>query len=58
MYEQPVRFFSKTAHQIPPSVKQEIFDFHLMPGDRFTEGVVAARMRVSRTPVREALYRL
>jgi DNA-binding GntR family transcriptional regulator len=39
-------------------IKQEIFDFRLMPGDRFTESEVAARMRVSRTPVREALYRL
>ena len=29
-----------------------------MPGDRFTESEVAARMQVSRTPVREALYRL
>ena len=46
------------AARVYASVKQEIFDFHLMPGDRFTEGEVAARMRVSRTPVREALYRL
>ena len=46
------------AARVYAGVKQEIFDFHLMPGDRFTEGEVAARMRVSRTPVREALYRL
>ena len=46
------------AARVYASVKQAIFDFHLMPGDRFTEGVVAARMRVSRTPVREALYHL
>jgi len=39
-------------------VKREIFDFHRLPGDRFTEGEVAERMKVSRTPVREALYRL
>ncbi len=39
-------------------VKREIFDFHLLPGDRFTESEVAERMQVSRTPVREALYRL
>jgi DNA-binding GntR family transcriptional regulator len=39
-------------------LKTELFDFHLMPGDRFTESEVAARMQVSRTPVREALYRL
>ena len=46
------------AARVYTNVKQEIFDFHLMPGDRFTESEVAERMRVSRTPVREALYRL
>jgi DNA-binding GntR family transcriptional regulator len=39
-------------------IKGEIFDFCLLPGDRFTETEVAARVGVSRTPVREALYRL
>src|SRR6185503_11393560 len=39
-------------------IKAEIFDFCLLPGDRFTESEVAARVGVSRTPVREALYRL
>ena len=39
-------------------IKAEIFDFCLLPGDRFTETEVAARVGVSRTPVREALYRL
>ena len=39
-------------------IKGEIFDFGLLPGDRFTETEVAARVGVSRTPVREALYRL
>ncbi|MBL8383559.1 MAG: GntR family transcriptional regulator [Burkholderiales bacterium] len=39
-------------------IKAEIFGFLLLPGDRFTEAEVAARMQVSRTPVREALYRL
>jgi DNA-binding GntR family transcriptional regulator len=39
-------------------IKSEIFDFCLLPGDRFTETEVAARVGVSRTPVREALYRL
>jgi DNA-binding GntR family transcriptional regulator len=39
-------------------IKGEIFDFHLLPGDRFTETEVAQRVGVSRTPVREALYRL
>ena len=39
-------------------IKQEIFDFRLLPGDRFTESEIAQRLNVSRTPVREALYRL
>ena len=39
-------------------IKQEIFDFRLLPGDRFTESEIARRLNVSRTPVREALYRL
>lgn len=39
-------------------IKREIFDFRLLPGDRFTESEIAARLHVSRTPVREALYRL
>ncbi|WP_245573313.1 GntR family transcriptional regulator [Marinimicrobium agarilyticum] len=37
------------------ALKQEIFDFALLPGDRFTEKEVAERMSASRTPVREAL---
>ncbi|NSL56489.1 GntR family transcriptional regulator [Uliginosibacterium aquaticum] len=39
-------------------VKDDIFEFRLLPGDRFTESQVAERLGVSRTPVREALYRL
>jgi DNA-binding GntR family transcriptional regulator len=39
-------------------IKGDIFDFSLLPGDRFTETEVAERAGVSRTPVREALYRL
>lgn len=39
-------------------IKGEIFDFRLLPGDRFTETEVAQRVGVSRTPVREALFRL
>ena len=46
------------AERIYLRLKQEIFDFHLRPGDRFSENEVAERMEVSRTPVREALYRL
>lgn len=39
-------------------VKSDIFEFRLLPGTRFSENDVAARAEVSRTPVREALYRL
>lgn len=46
------------AERIYLRLKQEIFEFHLLPGDRFSESDVAERMAASRTPVREALYRL
>lgn len=39
-------------------LKQEIFSFRLLPGDRFTEKEIAERVAASRTPVREALTRL
>ncbi|KAG1389265.1 hypothetical protein G6F58_013321 [Rhizopus delemar] len=40
------------------SLKRDILDFRLAPGDRFTETEIADRLQVSRTPVREALFRL
>src|ERR1700674_14664 len=46
------------AEAVYQSIKQDIFDFRLLPSDRFTEGQVAARLNVSRTPVREGLQRL
>ncbi len=46
------------AEQVYLKIKQAIFDFQLLPGDRFTETELAERYRVSRTPVRDALYRL
>lgn len=46
------------AEQAYTHLKNDIFDFRLLPGDRFTEQEVAERLKVSRTPVREALYRL
>jgi len=46
------------AEQVYLRIKREIFDFALLPGDRFTESEVAERCGVSRTPVRDALYRL
>jgi DNA-binding GntR family transcriptional regulator len=46
------------AERIYLQLKDDIFEFRLLPGDRFSEGEVATRMAVSRTPVRQALYRL
>lgn len=46
------------AEQVYGQLKADIFDFRLLPGDRFSEGEVAERMNASRTPVRQALYRL
>lgn len=39
-------------------LKRSIFDFALVPGDRFSETQIATRLGMSRTPVREALVRL
>ena len=39
-------------------IKSDIFDFRLLPGDRFSEPGIAERFGMSRTPVREALLRL
>jgi DNA-binding GntR family transcriptional regulator len=44
------------AAQIYARLKADIFDFRLLPGDRFSEGDIATRMQVSRTPVRQALF--
>jgi DNA-binding GntR family transcriptional regulator len=46
------------AEAVYERIKAEIFDFCLLPGDRFTETEIAQRYEVSRTPVRDALYRL
>jgi len=39
-------------------LKQLIFDFALMPGDRCSESELAQRLSISRTPLRQALQRL
>jgi DNA-binding GntR family transcriptional regulator len=51
----PERSLAETAYD---KLKAGIFDFELLPGDRFTETEIAQRLRMSRTPVRDALYRL
>jgi len=48
----------RLADAVYERVKADIFDFRLLPGARFSENELAAREKVSRTPVREALLRL
>ena len=52
----PAKSASNLASQIYTQLKADIFDFRLLPGDKFSEGDIAARMQVSRTPVRQALF--
>jgi len=49
---------NQTAEELYKKIKDEIFEFHLLPGDRITESELASRYGVSRTPIRSALYRL
>ena len=46
------------AEQVYARLKAELHDFLWVPGDRFSEADIGARLGVSRTPVREALFRL
>ena len=46
------------ADHVYEQLKRDVFDFKLVPGDRFTETDISERMKVSRTPVRQALFRL
>jgi len=39
-------------------IKAAIFDFVSLPGEGFTESDLGLRLGMSRTPVREALFRL
>jgi DNA-binding GntR family transcriptional regulator len=49
---------SNLAGQAYARLKAELNDFALVPGDRFSEADLSVRLGVSRTPVREALFRL
>jgi DNA-binding GntR family transcriptional regulator len=49
---------SNLAEQVYVRLKAELHDFKLVPGDRFSEAELGSRLGVSRTPVREALFRL
>ena len=49
---------SSLAEQAYAALKEELHSFRLVPGDRLSEAELGARLGVSRTPVREALFRL
>jgi DNA-binding GntR family transcriptional regulator len=49
---------SNLADQVYAKLKAQIHDFVLVAGDRFSEAEIGQRLGVSRTPVREALFRL
>ena len=46
------------ADEVYEQLKRDVSDFKLVPGDRFTETEISERLGVSRTPVRQALFRL
>lgn len=46
------------SERVFQQLRQEIYQFVLLPGDRFTEVDIARRLGCSRTPVREALLLL
>jgi DNA-binding GntR family transcriptional regulator len=54
----PRKRSAKLASEVYGRIRADIYDFRLLPGDRFSEGEIADRLQVSRTPVREALFRL
>lgn len=46
------------AEQVYNRLKDDIFNFRLLPGDNFTETEMALSYGVSRTPLRDALFRM
>lgn len=50
--------FKSRADEVYAQLKRDVAEFHLVPGDRFTENEIGERLGVSRTPVRQALFRL
>jgi len=46
------------AEQVYSRLKDDIFNFRLLPGDNFTETEMAQNYGVSRTPLRDALFRM
>lgn len=58
MSQKPKARPDNMVERIYQQLKDDIFEFRLLPGDRFSESEVAERVQASRTPVRQALYRL
>jgi DNA-binding GntR family transcriptional regulator len=54
----PPPAFRSRADEVYEQLKRDVADFQLVPGDRFTENEISERLGVSRTPVRQALFRL
>jgi DNA-binding GntR family transcriptional regulator len=54
----PTAVRNNLAEQVYADLKAQLQAFRLLPGDRFSEAELGARLGVSRTPVREALQRL
>lgn len=50
--------YRSRADEVYDQLKSDVAAFRLVPGDRFTEGEISDRLGVSRTPVRQALFRL
>jgi DNA-binding GntR family transcriptional regulator len=46
------------ADAVYEQLKRDVGEFKLVPGDRFTESEISERLGVSRTPVRQALFKL
>jgi len=50
--------FRSRADAVYEQIKHDIAAFRRVPGDRFTENEISEELGVSRTPVRQALFRL
>jgi DNA-binding GntR family transcriptional regulator len=50
--------FRTRAEEVYAQLKRDVAEFKLVPGDRFTENEISERLGVSRTPVRQALFKL